>query len=104
MCSVYLNMDTVSDKTHIQTIFNFSPGVGVHFIGNALCSSDVSVEQLIHILHFFSINSVLFKPPEKKNPDESNLEDYPGSGSTSSYPTIKILLVQKGTNTTEDVG
>jgi len=43
---------TISVTTHIRTIFNASPGIGKYFIGNALCSSDDSVTQLIHILQF----------------------------------------------------
>jgi hypothetical protein len=63
---------TISGTTHIKTIFSFSPGTGKHFIGNALCHSDDSVTQLIHILHFFTIN-VFNKPAEKA--DETNLEN-----------------------------
>jgi hypothetical protein len=55
-------------------IFSVLSGIGKYFIGHALCNSDDSVMQLVHILHFFMINSFLFKPSEKKHPEESNLE------------------------------
>jgi hypothetical protein len=51
---------------HIRTIFSFWTGIGKHFIGNALCSSDDSV-MLIHVLYFFMINSVLYKPLGRKS-------------------------------------
>jgi hypothetical protein len=46
MCSVALNMATISGTTNIKTIFSFSPCSGIHFSGNALCSSNDSVTQL----------------------------------------------------------
>jgi energy-converting hydrogenase Eha subunit B len=46
-------------------IFSFLPGNGRHFIGNIVCSPDISVMKLIHILHFFTIDNV-FKNPQKK--------------------------------------
>jgi hypothetical protein len=42
MCSLEL-METISDTIHIKMMFSFSPAIGKHFIGNALCSSDGSV-------------------------------------------------------------
>lgn len=45
--------------THTKTVFSLS-------LGNALCSADDSVTQLIHILHFLMINSIFYKPPEEK--------------------------------------
>jgi hypothetical protein len=45
ICSIDLNMDNSSGTTH-NTILNFSPGIGKHFIGSALCNSDKSVIQL----------------------------------------------------------
>jgi hypothetical protein len=46
--SLELSVVTIGGTTHIKTIFSFSPGIGKHFIGNALCSSDDSVTGLIH--------------------------------------------------------
>jgi len=60
-----LNMGTISSMTHAKPIFSFSPGTGKHFIGNALCSPDDFVTQLIHILHFFTVNNVFYKPEHK---------------------------------------
>jgi len=65
MCLVDLSMDTISGTIYINTIFSFLPCINEHFTGNVLCSSDNSVMQLIHIFHFFMINSVFYKPPEK---------------------------------------
>jgi len=67
MCSVDLNMATISGTTHIKTIFNFWPGTDMHLSGNALCSSDDSVTQLIHILHSLKINSIFYNPQKKKS-------------------------------------
>jgi hypothetical protein len=53
MCSVYLNIGTFNGKTHMMMIFSF-----LHLTGNAFCSYDNSVMQLIHIL----IHNVLYKP------------------------------------------
>jgi midasin (ATPase involved in ribosome maturation) len=92
MCSADLNMATISGTTHIQMIFSFWTGTGKRFIGKALCSSDGSVTQLIHILHFVSINFT-FTNPQKKNSDVSNLENG-GAG--------EGVAVQNVTNTTEE--
>jgi len=72
-CSAGLNMGTVSGTTHIKTIFSFSPGTEKHFTGNALCSSDDSVTQLIHNLHFFTLNSVLYKTLQNKRKSRSQI-------------------------------
>jgi len=56
---------TISSTTHIKTIFSLSPGTDQHFIANGLCNSDDSVMQLVHILHFFMINNVFYKPRRK---------------------------------------
>jgi hypothetical protein len=56
-----------SGTTHIKTIFSFSPGTGMRLIGNAFCSSDDSVTQLIHILHFFTINIVFYNTLKSKS-------------------------------------
>jgi hypothetical protein len=73
MCSLDLNMGIISGTAHIETIFSFSPGTDKHCTGNALCSSDDSEKQLIHILHFFTIRS--FSNCHKKNANMSNLEN-----------------------------
>jgi len=52
LCSVDFNMAAISSTTHIKTTFSVSPGIAKHFTGNALCSSDDSVTQLIRILRF----------------------------------------------------
>jgi hypothetical protein len=74
MRSVDLNIGTISGTTHIKTVFSFWPGIGKHFTGNALWISDNSVMQLIHILLFYMVSRVLYKPPEK-NSEKSNLEN-----------------------------
>jgi hypothetical protein len=64
MCSaISIWAPLVAGTTHIKTIFSFLTGTGSHFIGNELCSSDDSVTQLIHILHFLKINNVSLKHP-----------------------------------------
>jgi len=65
MCSGDLNMCTISVMTHIT-------GIGKHFIGNPLCSSNYFVMQLIHILHSFMIMS--FTHPQKKKSKEKSGE------------------------------
>jgi len=67
MCLVQLNIGITSGTTHIKTIFSLSPGTDKNFIGNALCSSDDSITQLIHILYVFTINSAFYKPHNKKS-------------------------------------
>jgi len=59
-------MGTISGTTHIKMIFSFSPSNGKHFIGNTHCSSDNSVKQHIHVLHFFMTKNVLYNFPEEK--------------------------------------
>jgi hypothetical protein len=81
-------MGTISGTTHMKTILSFLPG-----IGNAFYSSDDPFSQLFHILHFFMINS------EKSNVEMRG----PENGPSSSYPVIKELPLQKGTNTCEVV-
>jgi hypothetical protein len=52
---------------------------------------------------FFTANNVFYR---QKNPEESNPEiegGGAGNGSLFSYPTIRQLPVQKGTNTTGEV-
>jgi hypothetical protein len=82
---------TISGTKHIKMIFIFSPRSGKNFIGKALCSSDDSIMQLIHILHFFTIKVVFFfQIPRRKIPDESDLKNE-GSGKRSpcSCPRIR---------------
>jgi hypothetical protein len=70
VCSEDLNRGTICDMTYIKKIFSSSPDTAKHFTGNKICSSDDSVMQLIHILHFFTINNVFYKPflpPKGKN-------------------------------------
>jgi hypothetical protein len=66
MCSVDLNIGTTSGTKHIRTIFSIWTGTDKHFIGNALCSSDDSDTQLIHILLFFIINNIFYRSSEEK--------------------------------------
>jgi hypothetical protein len=66
MCAAGLNMGTITGRTHINMTFSFWTASGKHFIGNALCSSDDSVTQLIHIFHSSTISNVFYKPPEEK--------------------------------------
>jgi hypothetical protein len=67
MYSLDLSMGTISGMAYIKMLFIISPGIGKHFIGNGLYSSDYSVMYLIHILHFFTVNSVLYKHLEEKS-------------------------------------
>jgi hypothetical protein len=57
---------TIIGTSHIKTIVSFLTGIGKRFFVKALCSSDVSVTQLIHILCFFTINVIFYKPREEK--------------------------------------
>jgi hypothetical protein len=70
MCSV--DLSTAPFVTHIEMIFRFCPCTVQHFTGSAVCSSDDSITQLIHILCYFTMNRLT--NPQKKNP-ESNLEN-----------------------------
>jgi hypothetical protein len=82
-------MGTISDTTHVKTIFSFLPGTGKRFIGNALRSSDGCYATLSHFAPFHNEH-------RKKKPDKSNLEEeVPGNGSP--------LPVQKGIKTTGEV-
>jgi len=64
MCSVDLNMGTISGMTNIKMIFSSWPGIGKQFIVNELHSSEDSVTQLIQILHFLTINNIFYKLEE----------------------------------------
>jgi hypothetical protein len=100
ICSVGLNMDTITGTTDMKMIFSFSPVTGSHFIGNALCSSDDSVTQLLHILQLCMIKKCLLQTTRRKNPKEKILEkEEQGNGPTLSCPTSRKLTVQKGKNT-----
>jgi len=97
MCSVDLNMGPISGTTYIKMVFSFLPDIGNHFTGNTLWTSDDSVMQLIHIFHFFMINSVLYKPHKKKSRGNKSGEGgSQGMGLLSSYPMLRKLPVQKG--------
>jgi hypothetical protein len=52
ICSIDVGIGTISGTAHIKAIFSFSPDIGKHFRGKALCSSDSSFMHLIHVLHF----------------------------------------------------
>jgi hypothetical protein len=96
MCTVDLNVDNISDKTHIKMTFSSSICTGKQFYGNALCRSDHFVTQLIHI---FTINTVFYKPPEKSRAVKSE----EGEGQRMDlllHPTIRKLPVRESTNTT----
>jgi len=66
MCSVDLNMGTISGTTHIKTIYSSLAGIGKNFTGTTLCISDDSVMQLIHILH----NKEFLLQPPTLHPEE----------------------------------
>jgi hypothetical protein len=105
ICSVDLNMATISGKTHIKTIFSFSQGTGKNFICNALCSSEDSFTQLIHILHFFHIEQYLLQQPPRRNNSEESKPENEGAKEwvlSSFHPTIRTFPVQKDTKTTEE--
>jgi hypothetical protein len=85
--------------THIKIIFSSLPGIGKHFIGNILCTSDNSVTQLIHILHFSTINNVFYKLPEEKIlRSQICRTERAGNESPFSFPTMRKLPVQKDMN------
>jgi hypothetical protein len=69
-------------------IFSFFPCTGKYFIGNVLCSADDFVMHLIPILHFFSINSALYKPQKKRSIEESYLENKGASERVSLFLSI----------------
>jgi hypothetical protein len=66
-------MGTVSGTTHTKAILILSPGTGTHFIGSALCSSEDSVMQLIHTVHFFHDKQYLVQTPRRKNSDKNKV-------------------------------
>jgi hypothetical protein len=98
-------MGTISDTTHFKTMFSFWPGTDKHFIGNALCCSDGSVTQLLHSLHFFTINNVFQKKLEKiqtsKTWRQGDRESVPPP--PISYPAVKKLPILKGPTTTGEM-
>jgi len=55
--------------THIKTIFSLWTGTDKYFIGNAFCSSDGSVTQLIHD------KQSLLQTSRRRNPEESNVKN-----------------------------
>jgi hypothetical protein len=97
-CSLDLNMGTIWSTTHIKVIFSISPNNGKYFTGNALSSSDNFVMQLIHILHFFTINCVLQTHRRKSQRSQIWRMRVPRNGPPCSYPTVMKLPVQKGTD------
>jgi hypothetical protein len=56
--------------------------------------------KLISILHFLTINDIIYKSPEVKSPEESHLES--GGGGQGRFPpflynNIREFPIQKGT-------
>jgi hypothetical protein len=84
MCSVALNMGPTSGRTHIKTVFSFSPPAVFtpchmlqhhhHNHHDAICSSDVSVTQLVYTSHFFTINRVLHNYQNNKSREDKSRE------------------------------
>jgi len=60
-------MGTISDVTHVRVVLIFLPGIEKHFICNTLCSSYNFVMWFIEFFTSLMINSVFYKPPEKKS-------------------------------------
>jgi hypothetical protein len=77
------------------------------FTGNAIYSFDDSVKRT-HILQFLTITNktLFFTSPQEKEIQMNQIWRMRGlgNGSPSSYPTIRKLLVQKGSNTTAKSG
>jgi hypothetical protein len=74
ICSVDLNMGTISGTTHIKMVLSFSPCLG--------CISLVKHSVALTILHapqshfaLFHDKKYLLQLPKRKNPEESNLEN-----------------------------
>jgi len=65
MCSIALDIATISGTTHIKT-FSFWPGAGKHFSGNALCNPDKSCHATRSYFALLTIKNVLYKPPRRK--------------------------------------
>jgi len=105
LCLVYLSMGTVSGMTHIKTIFSFLSDIGKHFIDNMVCNSDDSMMQLTCILpFFFTMNRVLYKPPEEEiQRSQIWRTSGPGNESLSSLPMFRKLPIQKNVNMTGEV-
>jgi hypothetical protein len=83
---------------YIKTVFSFSSAVGKRFVGNALCMSVCSLTQHVRILHFFTLNNVFSKPPEKNT--RSQIWRTRNKGTSPSYLTIRKFSVQKGAKMT----
>jgi hypothetical protein len=85
MCSIDLKVVTINRMIHLKVILIFSPGIGRHFPGNTLNSSDDFIMQPIHILHFLTIN-IFYKHPEEgiqrsqlwrtRGPENASLPSY----------------------------
>jgi len=72
MQSEDLNMVIHSGTTHIKKIFTFSPGNGISLVMHAAALRCHATHS-----HFalFMINNGLYKRSEKRNPEESDLEN-----------------------------
>jgi hypothetical protein len=101
MCSVHLNVVTTSGTTHIKTLFSFSPGTGRHFTGNALCNSADCYANHSHSALLRDKQSHVQTLDEKSRGVKSEERGSQGMGP---YSTIRKFSVQKGTNTTGEVG
>jgi hypothetical protein len=92
LCALYISIWHHSGTTHIKTIFSFWSGVGKHFTGNVLCSSEDSVTLFIHILHFFTINFYVLQTSKWKTPEEWNLNN---EGAREWVPPVPIPYDQE---------
>jgi hypothetical protein len=92
-------MGTISGTTHIRTVFSFSPGIGRHFTGNELCSSDDSFNTtLSHLVLIYDKQCLLLIPEAKIQSNQVWRMREPENGCPSSYPVIRKFPVQKDTN------
>jgi hypothetical protein len=80
-----------------MTISSFSPGIGKHFIGNALCCNSFTFCTL-------SQYDVLYKLPEKIQRSQYWGTMDPGNGSPIFLYNNQEVPVHKGMTMTEELG
>jgi hypothetical protein len=63
MCSVSLNMDTISGTAHAKMISSFSPDVGNVSLVTHYTALTILSRKLIQVFHVLTIKDVFCKPP-----------------------------------------
>jgi len=99
ICSIDLNMGTISGTAYIKTIFSFLPGIGISLVTYSAALTILSCEWVhSHFAHFHDEQCPL-QNPRKKNPEDLNLKNkWSLEWVPSSYQMIRKISVQKDKN------